>query len=491
MTGQSDQFYEDFLVDRTLSDEAVEQRMIAELDRLLGTPPRKHVGAGTLLFEEGDWVDGVWLLLEGNVRLFRIIDGEDIVFHVHTVGPVIGLLAFASQSNAAYSCRAATDITVVRLTGRQLEDALSQSARLQGHFATVLLRSLASRQQRAAEQRVEIKQLNRQLAEERDEAARTLESLQKAQLRLVESEKMATLGELSAGVAHDLNNPATAISRSAEFLSEDLLALAARSDDPEWARRVLTTALTWEPLSTRDERALRQDLAEAVSDEPLARRLLRCGITTPAEFTEEFEGLSGAAFEDRLSDRESYFRIGSSLRSIAAAAGRIAALVSSLRSHARPARELSSDVDLNATIDESLLLLGHELSGIEVVLHFGAIPRISAYPSELGQIWTNLVSNAVEAMDGKGILTISTDQPDSRQVQVTISDTGGGIPLESLQQIFDINYTTKQGRVEFGIGLGLTITAQIVQRHNGTIDVVSAPGRTTFTIKLPITPGDG
>ena len=164
--------------------------------------------------------------------------------------------------------------------------------------------------------------------------------------------------------------------------------------------------------------------------------------------------------------------------------------MSSLRSHARPARELASDVDVNATIDESLLLLGHELTGIEVVLHFGTIPRISAYPSELGQIWTTLVSNAVEALGGTGVLTITTDQPDPKHVRVMITDTGAGIPMESLQQIFDINYTTKQGRVEFGIGLGLTITAQIVQRHNGTIDVVSQPGQTTFTIRLPITPGD-
>ena len=490
MSDTPNEFFEDFLVDRSLSDKAVEDRMVAELDRLLGSPPRQHLESGTLLFEDGDWVDGVWLLLEGNVRLFRVVDGEEIVFHVHTVGPVIGLLAFASQSNASYSCRAATDITVVRLRGNQLEEALSQSPRLQGHFATVLMRSLASRQHRAAEQRVEIKRLNRQLAEERDEAARTLESLQRAQLRLVESEKMATLGELAAGVAHDLNNPATAISRSAEFLSEDLLALADRSEHPEWARRVLTTALTWEPLSTRHERALRHDLVEAIADEQLARRLLRCGITTPAELETEFEGLTGTAFDERLSERESYFQIGSSLRSIEAAARRIAALVSSLRSHARPARELSSDVDVNTTIDESLLLLGHELTGIEVVLQFGTIPRISAYPSELGQIWTNLVSNAVEAMGGTGVLTITTDQPDPKHVRVMITDTGAGIPMESLQQIFDINYTTKQGRVEFGIGLGLTITAQIVQRHNGTIDVVSQPGQTTFTIRLPITPGD-
>ena len=97
MSDTANEFFEDFLVDRSLSDKAVEDRMVAELDRLLGSPPRQHLESGTLLFEDGDWVDGVWLLLEGNVRLFRVVDGEEIVFHVHTVGPVIGLLAFGRR----------------------------------------------------------------------------------------------------------------------------------------------------------------------------------------------------------------------------------------------------------------------------------------------------------------------------------------------------------------------------------------------------------
>lgn len=114
------------------------------------------------------------------------------------------------------------------------------------------------------------------------------------------------------------------------------------------------------------------------------------------------------------------------------------------------------------------------------------VPRITARPGELNQVWTNLIVNAVQVMQGTGSLEVVTDAPDPTTVQVQIIDTGPGISPEDVDRIFDLAFTTKQGRVDFGLGLGLRIAQDIVTQHHGSIDVESEPGRTCFTVTLPV-----
>ena len=128
--------------------------------------------------------------------------------------------------------------------------------------------------------------------------------------------------------------------------------------------------------------------------------------------------------------------------------------------------------------------------GAEVVRQYGDLPKIQCRPGELNQVWTNLVSNAVEAMDSKGTLTVQTDAPDPKLVRVRITDTGAGIPPANLPHIFDMNFTTKRGQAQFGLGMGLVICRQIVTRHGGTITVESRPGHTCFTVELPVHGGN-
>ncbi|NNC93726.1 MAG: histidine kinase, partial [Acidimicrobiia bacterium] len=197
-------------------------------------------------------------------------------------------------------------------------------------------------------------------------------------------------------------------------------------------------------------------------------------------------GLSQAERAALLDEMDLYYRLGTSLRNVRSSAKRIASHVKSLRSYARADREKRTDVGVEEGLEESLMLLNHKLDDIEPVRAFGSVPTITGFAGELNQVWTNLLSNAIQAMAGTGTLTVATSAPDSSHVQVAITDTGPGISPADLERIFDLHFTTKEGRVEFGMGLGLTITRDIVERHNGTIEVASRPGETTFRVTLPV-----
>jgi signal transduction histidine kinase len=473
-----------FFTDRDLSDDEVEARMIAEIDHALERPERLEIPAGEVLLTEGQSVDGIWIITEGRVRLTRLIDGEEEVFHSRTAGRIVGLLAVTRGRRAFFTCTAATGVKAIRLSLEQLDEALRTSPALAVHFVTVLLRSMARRNLRSIEMQVAIDRLNRDLAAERDQLALALSRLEQAQIRLVESEKMATLGQLAAGIGHELNNPLAAIERAAEFLATDLTAVAEDQDDAG-IRDMLQAALRRPPLSTREERTRRNELAADLGDESLARRLTAIGIITPTAAAALTGGLAGDALEARLDVLERYHQIGTSLHNIRASARRVGGLVNSLRAYSRGGAEPEPDIDVRDGIEETLLLLGHRLRDVEVVRDYGDVPRISGYPGRLNQAWTNLIQNAVDAMEERGVLTVRIAATTGERLEVCIEDTGPGIPPEHIDQIFDMHFTTRGGRVEFGLGLGLQITKDVVLQHGGTITVASQPGQTRFTVTLP------
>ena len=143
-------------------------------------------------------------------------------------------------------------------------------------------------------------------------------------------------------------------------------------------------------------------------------------------------------------------------------------------------------------IDATLVMLGHKLkrTGIEVVRHYGAdVPRVCVYGSELNQVWTNLLDNAIDALGQSGTITIATAPWHETGVEVTIADDGPGIPEDVQRRVFEPFYTTKA--VGSGTGLGLDTTLRIIRdRHDGTIGVRSRPGETVFTVRLPRAPGE-
>jgi len=466
-------------------DDVIESRMIGELDQILGQHPRIELPAGTMIFHQDDPLDGIFILLEGTVSLFQVIDGKEIVFHSQTVGKILGLLALTRHSRSFFNCRANTPVVLMKIRFDELDRALQESESLLVSFITVLLRSMARRNKRLVELQTEVLGLNKSLATERDNLSRTLKELQQAQALLVESEKMATLGQLAAGVAHELNNPVAAINRAAEFVHEDLLALAAELPDGAMVRETLERTFHHKPVSTREQREFRHQLADALGDETLAERLVGMGIHTVEEYHRLVRPLHGSQ-DEKMAKFDRFHQLGSALRNIEHCADRISGLVKSLRAYIHADQPDESAVNVHEGIEDTLRLFANRMRDVSIECQFGELPPIIANAGELNQVWTNLIANALDAMKNRGSLTIVTSREPHDCIAVRIIDNGPGIPPENIEKIFGMRFTTRQGRVEFGLGLGLSITRNIVTRHGGKIEVRSQPGRTEFCVTLPI-----
>jgi signal transduction histidine kinase len=179
-------------------------------------------------------------------------------------------------------------------------------------------------------------------------------------------------------------------------------------------------------------------------------------------------------------------QIGASLRNIGNCSRRIAALVRSLKVYARADEEWADDTDVNATLEDVLAILTSKIKHLTLHKEYSPLPPIRSIPSQLQQVWTNLIHNAVQAMEGCGAITLRTSVPRPGLVRVEIEDDGPGIPPEVQQKIYQPRFTTKAGRVEFGLGLGLPICRSIIDRLGGTLSFDSRPGRTVFSVELPV-----
>lgn len=470
-------------------DDRVESHMIEEIDAALGRPPRLDLPVGTMIFRQDDPLDGIYILIDGKVSLFQLIDGKEVIFHSQTVGRILGLLALTRQSRSFFHCRAITPVTLLKISFADLDRALQQSDTLLVSFITVLLRSMARRNKRLVELQTEVLGLNKSLASERDTLARTLRELRKAQALLVESEKMATLGQLSAGVAHELNNPVAAIQRAADFVHQDLLQMVADLPDAPAYRTMLDRSFTQTPLSTREQRERRRALAAELGDETLAERLVAIGLTDAAAYRELAATWRGSA-GDHIARLERMHQLGGALRNIVRCADRIGGLVKSLRAYARADHDEAVAINLHEGIDDTLRLFTNRMREVTVERDFGDLPPVPGLSGELNQVWTNLIANALDAMKNQGRLVIATRALPDGLVSVSVIDDGPGIAPENLDKIFNLRFTTRQGRVEFGLGLGLSISRNIVTRHGGSISVESRPGRTAFCVKLPVSRPD-
>ncbi len=477
-----------FLANMGMSDQAVDHALSVGIDEALKAPPRQHFPAGAVLLSQGEPVSAIYVLVSGNVQLSRTTNDREVILHQQAGGRIIGLLSLAHGQRAFYTWRATTDVDVIPLSLEQLETALQANPWLGGYLVTSLVRTMGLRSKRTAQLLLEVEDLNGKLQGERDQLAGTLQQLEASQTRLVESQKMATLGQLSAGVAHELNNPIAAIQRAADFLGEDLTALLADVPHGETIKAAMLSALTSEPLSTREQRSRRAALARAVDSEGLAQRLLKAGITTFDQYSSSLGRLSSAE-RDRLLDKlERYHQLGMSLRSISTCSRRVSAIVQGLRDYTRADQAPVANVNLHEGIEGTLLMFSHDLGEVEVIKTYGELPAIECHVGEINQVWANIIANALQALNNKGLLRIETSTPDTDHVRVCIIDNGPGVPPENLGRVFDLNFTTKQGPTGFGLGLGLAICRQIVTRHDGTIEMESQPGRTCLTVVLPVRP---
>ncbi len=456
----------DPLLDPTDDPTVFERRLVELLDRALGHPPRIRVAPGTVLIDEGDDVGGIYVLLEGAVRMStRTPDGEHI-FHEHSAGPILGVLSLASHRRAMLRCEAVTEVRAIPVTLEQLGRALAAEPDLSNVLVRVLLASLAGRLRQADALQVELDQ--------------SLAALSAARAQLIATARFTAAGEIAAGMAHELNNPTSALQRGLDHLLDDVAAVV---DD----RAVLAVArrqLEAPARSSAEQRALRRELTELLGDRRLAERMLEIGVTEPEQLAELAD-----VPEAELARLESAARLGRTVRNLATAATGIGELVGALRAYLRGEDgegPLLPDVDLSEGIDAALRLMGHRLDAVTVERRYDQAPTVTARPGAMQQVWANLVTNALDAMGDRGRLEIHLRPVDDHHVVVTVTDDGPGIDPGLLPRIFEPRFTTKDGKVAFGMGLGLSICRQIVEGHGGTIGVDSRPGRTTFTVRLPV-----
>jgi signal transduction histidine kinase len=331
-----------------------------------------------------------------------------------------------------------------------------------------------------------------------DQLQRTLADLGQAQDQLVQSEKLAALGQLIAGIAHEINTPLGAIRAAAgnasAALATTLDALPGLTERIEPAQQRALFALlakaSREELGSAERRGLRRALTErldaAAIDDARGAADLLIDIGLQHELEAVLPLLRHAERPALLALAYDLSRLQANAQTILQAVERAAKVVFALKSYARfePDGQMRP-VHLREGLETVLSLYASQLrQGVTVRADYAELPPIEGLGDELVQVWTNLIHNAVQAMNGHGTLGISVARGDARHAVVRIADSGGGIAPEVLPRIFDAFFTTK-ARGE-GSGLGLHICHKIIARHQGRIEVQSEPGRTVFSVWLPL-----
>jgi signal transduction histidine kinase len=322
---------------------------------------------------------------------------------------------------------------------------------------------------------------------------------------LVQQEKMAALGKMSAGLAHELNNPATAANRAAAGLRETLLLLQSQAirlnslslsaEQIEkligFQQQTITRADQAEPLSPLEQSDREDELGEWFEDQGVAGGwdLAPCFVGAAIgkdDLADLRSLLTEESFPLVLAWLHRTLDTTSLLNEIEQSTRRIADLVGAIKSYAYKDQSVVREVDVHKSLESALLVLGHKLKrgNLHVSREYDPnLPHVPARAGELNQVWTNMIDNAIDALDGNGTIRLIT-RCEHDFVMVEVADDGPGIPPEVQSRLFEPFFTTKEeGK---GTGLGLDISYRIIQEHNGSIEVQSQPGQTRFIIRLPV-----
>lgn len=441
----------------------------SQLVQVAGAAEVVPIEAGAVLWQEGDHADQWWILLDGEIELTRRVGHERVVVsRMNTPGQWAG--GFRAWDEAGVYLATAVVLTPGRLL----------------RIAAPVLRALTKAWF----------PLGGRLIEGLMVTARSIEATVRQRSTLI------TLGTLSAGLAHELNNPASAAARAAEALSgqagtllESLRGLAGNLTPEQFFELDHLRRSLEAPTHHRDPVAF-ADAEEALADWldahdiaaswEMAPHLATAGANL--EWCERaLDVLGPDALAAGLEWVTTTVSILTLLEEVQESTRRVSGIVAAVRSYTQMDRASRQEVDVREGLDSTLVVLGPKLrqgEGVAVVRDYAEdLPKVDAHPGELNQVWTNLIDNAVDAMGGAGTLGV-TAHPDGDGVVIEVSDTGAGMPPEVAARAFEAFYTTKQ--VGSGTGLGLDIARRIiVERHGGTISVESRPGRTVFTVRLP------
>jgi signal transduction histidine kinase len=343
------------------------------------------------------------------------------------------------------------------------------------------------------------RRLEAQVEERTQDLKRALAELQEAQDTLVRTEKMATLGQLIAGVAHEINTPIGAVKAGATNVVDILprLLQSAHALLPQLSKEMenLLEALFQEilqdkpPLTSKEERKLRrayiQELEELdIGDaEEIADKLIEAGFC--ASLAPYYSLLQNQSRQEIIEYINLQGQVIKNIRNIILAADKTKKIVFSLKNYSYASSDNQAQpTDIGALLDVVFTIFNSQFKqGVKVSVSLENLPLIPAYPDELSQVFINIIQNAIHAMEGVGRLQVS-GRVEGEKLILAFTDSGPGIPPHLIEKIFEPFFTTKK-RGE-GTGLGLDICRKIIEKHKGKIYAVSKPGETTFYIELPI-----
>ena len=440
-----------------------------QLSELLAGGSEVGLRPGLELFREGEHADFWWVLLDGVVDLIRYAGGEEtVVARMDVPGRWAGgFRAWDDQGVYLATGRAATTGRVLRIPADVLRERMNAWFPFGGHLIEGLYRT-----------------------------ARSIEATARQRQSLI------TLGTLAAGLAHEINNPAAAAVRAVDELEDAcqvLLASVSRLAAHQVSARqfgaldmlrqeVTGPALAPDALTQAD---LEDALAEWLTRHGVRREWMiapsLAAVGVDIEWCERAAAiLDGPALEPGLEWVASVLSAVTLLAEMKESTQRISALVAAVKSYTQMDRASLQRIDVTDGLESTLVMLGHMLrDGVTVVRDYGTgVPPVEAHAGELNQVWTNLISNAVEAMDGKGTLRLST-RAGQNDIVIEVADTGCGMPPDVAARAFEPFFTTKDAATS--TGLGLDIARRIItERHGGTIDIDSRPGHTVLRVQIPV-----
>jgi len=441
-----------------------------ELQKLMDMAEPVSLRAGDILIKQGELGDAAYVLLKGDFEVQKQSGQSLIKIDVRNPGDVVGEMALLSRAPRSASVIAKTDGEALRIPQEAFEKLLSSSTTA----AMAVLHWVMAR-----------------LAQN--------ESL------LHQQEKMAALGTMSAGLAHELNNPAAAAQRSASQLKEtqskwlslthQFERVAFKEKKTDWLDDFMQEA------SHHFESPLKLEALEKIDlVDQLQVWLEASGVESPWELAPAMVNFGwDSALLEKLRDNLSPSLFSLSIQwlgtgclmmgllsEVLQTTERISQIVRAVKSYTYLDQAPLLEVDVHDGLENTLIIMQHKLKkGVAVKREYSSnLPRIEAYASELNQVWTNIIDNAIDAMNGRGEIKIKTYEQDNRVI-VEITDNGPGIPEDIQLRIFEPFFTTKAPG--HGTGLGLHISHDIVvNRHRGQLLVESKPGETKFRVMLPI-----
>jgi signal transduction histidine kinase len=423
---------------------------------------------GEIIFAEGAPADQMVIILEGEVRAEWANDTRIYIGHA---GQITGMLPYSRLTHYPSTGRAGLHTRLATLPKELFPEMLYKIPELGQRLVNVM--SDRVREGTKAD---------------------------------VQRDKLTALGKLSAGLAHELNNPASAVQRGAEILRESIAALRAahlrmnkRSLSAEQRLFLAQLENDWgERMSKQQFPAPLDPLDKSDREEEIGGWLDRHGIANAWSFVSNLvdagvdlpilENIASHMPADALSDVitrvSASFTASRLVEEIEHAASRISELVRAIKEYSYMDQMPEQEIDIHQGLENTLIILRHQLkNGINITREYDRdLPKVCAHGSELNQVWTNLIQNAIDAMNGKGELHIRTVH-ELERVLVEIGDNGPGIPAAQQNRIFEPFFTTKT--VGEGLGLGLDTVYRIVQNHRGDVRFESRPGDTRFQVRLP------